>query len=163
MGAKPKKRSAPRRRSAPPPPEPASPIVAFKENVSWKWFLGWVAAISLILGAIVAYRNAHPIIEPLAPSTRGYTREYTEEHTKQKLEPISKWMGDYDGYRATQLIEATKSNLIQLNQNLILAKKELTSNPESRFLRDAVEQLEAQIVDTRRRIEEYEALRAKRK
>jgi uncharacterized membrane protein YgaE (UPF0421/DUF939 family) len=116
----------------------------------------WVAgAITTILGAIIAWDKALPIIEPWWYGSRGYVRDYTTETTTKKLEPIAERLKDYEGFRIEQTIEMAKVNLNQLTGQLDLAKKELELYPNSNAARSAVERLTKDVADTRRRIEEY--------
>lgn len=144
-------------------PKPISPVSAFLHHFSWKWVVGSCVGLTAVLGLVVMYEKAHPIIEPNVPALRGYVRDHTAETTDKRLSPIAEWMSDYDVYRITQTMESARSNLTSLNQNLLLAKKEQAAAPDSLVLRQAIGNLEKEIRDTTERVADYEkALVAKK-
>lgn len=142
-------------RSTPPPPPP--PSVINLRGVTWPWFIGAVVAVGAISTTVVQYEKAHSVIEPFWFSSRAYVRDTADMVTTKKVEPISKWMGDYEAYRLEQSLETTKLKKVALEQNLLLAKLEYAKTPDSHILRDAVERLTRQVAEASKDIEEYTA------
>lgn len=123
---------------------------------SWKWFLGVVGGITAVLLMFVAFKNAHPIIEPLAPALRGYAREVAES-SKKTIEPLAKRFENYDAFRIEQTLELAKLSLNTLNGQLDLAKKEAEMYPNSIAAKEAFARVTSELAGTKKRIEGLES------
>lgn len=133
----------------------------FGYELSPKNMVAVALGLTAILGTVVMYNNAHPIVEPYAPALRGYVRESASETAAKAVKPIetwrSTWETDYGQFKVLQSTETARLILVQLRQNLISAKKELEANPGSQIVKDQITQLENEVKRTSTRIQDYEA------
>ena len=134
-----------------------NPVGEFYRHLSWRWTMAWIGGATAILAMVVAWRNAHPILEPWTPATSGYVRQYADGTAEKKFEPVSKWQREYEAFRLEQTLELAKLALVNLEENHRKAKTEQLSAPNSFVLIESVNKLERDIKSTRARIEQYEA------
>lgn len=161
MAAPKKQASRSRRRSsAPPPTEIKNPFLEFFRNLSMAWVLIWAAGFGTVAGAIFALDKLLPIVEPWWYTSRGHLREYTPEIVTKKVDPIARQFEEYVGttepFRIKQTIALERLGLINLQQNLELAKKEAKEYPLSSSVQGKVLELERDIRTTVSRIGEAE-------